>query len=89
MFELRFRGKAKKFIEKCDEKTKNRLKETFQKLSQLPVPFQEYDVKKLTGEQDIYRIRIGKHRIIYAVYWEEKIIRIIKIERRKDRTYNF
>ncbi|MCD6247678.1 MAG: hypothetical protein J7J87_04605 [Candidatus Diapherotrites archaeon] len=34
-------------------------------------------------------MRIGPYRIIYAVYWEVRLVRIIKIERRKESTYKF
>jgi len=49
-------------------------------LSQNPAPAPEYDVKKLAGMHDTYRIRIGEIRIEYKVYWEFKRIGILRIE---------
>lgn len=46
-----------------------------------------YDLKKLKGNDDIYRIRKGKIRIIYRYHKDE--IFILAIERRSDTTYNF
>ncbi len=48
-----------------------------------------YDLRKVEGEQDTYRIRLSSHRAIYTVYWDEKTIRVTRIERRKGNTYDF
>jgi len=49
-------------------------------LSQNPAPAPEYDLKKLAGMHDTYRIRIGEIRIEYKVDWESKRISILSIE---------
>lgn len=41
-------------------------------------------MKKLTGESDYFRVRIGDFRAIYTVSVKEKIIIILKIDNRKD-----
>jgi mRNA interferase RelE/StbE len=51
-------------------------------LKQNPAPVPEYDVKKLQGLKDTYRIRIGDIRIIYQIVWESKRIKILTIESR-------
>ena len=43
------------------------------------------DIKKLTGYQDIFRLRKGKIRIIFRKY--KLVTSIINIERRKETTY--
>lgn len=48
--------------------------------------FDNLDIKKLKGRQDIYRVRKGKIRIIYRL-GDEKIS-ILTIERKNDHTYN-
>lgn len=45
------------------------------------------DVKKLRGREDIFRARKGDIRIIYRI--EVKEIYVLKIERRRERTYRF
>lgn len=45
-----------------------------------------FNVKKLKGRNDIFRIRKGRVRIIYQK--KAKGIRILLIERRNDNTYN-
>jgi len=48
--------------------------------------FQDLDIKKLKGYQDIFRIRKGQIRIIYRLNRENNFI-ILAIERRSDVTY--
>jgi len=87
LFEIRFSNQAEKAINKCDKKLKRRLKEFFETLKQNPVPAKEYDLKKIAGEEDTYRIRLSRFRTTYTIYWKQKIIRVIKIARRKESTY--
>jgi mRNA-degrading endonuclease RelE of RelBE toxin-antitoxin system len=49
-------------------------------LSQNPAPAPEYDVKKLAGMYDTYRIRIGQIRIEYQVDWVSKKISILAVD---------
>ena len=42
------------------------------------------DVKKLAGEDDLYRIREGDYRIIYAIRDKELIVLVVKIGNRKE-----
>lgn len=39
--------------------------------------------RKLRGEVDVYRLRIGKIRILYKILWDEKVAVVFKIERRE------
>ncbi|MCX6798864.1 MAG: type II toxin-antitoxin system RelE/ParE family toxin [Candidatus Diapherotrites archaeon] len=89
MFDIRFSNRASRFIRKCDGKLKGRLKELFEKLQQNPVPAKEFDLRKISGEEDTYRIRLSRYRVTYCVYWEQKTIRILKAEKRKESTYKF
>ena len=40
--------------------------------------------RKLSGEQDTFRIRLGTYRIIYEIYKSTIEIKILKIGHRKD-----
>ena len=87
MFEVRFSHKAEKFLKKCEPKLLERLRALFSKLQENPAPATEYDVCKIAGLNDTYRIRLSSYRTAYSIFWEQKIVRVMKIERRKDRTY--
>lgn len=40
--------------------------------------------KKLTGEEQTYRIRVGSYRIIYEIFDNLILIKVLKIGHRKD-----
>ena len=89
MFRIDFSNHSEKFLKNCDLKTKERLRLLFEILVQNPLPALDYDFRKIAGEDEIYRIRLSSYRVIYKVYWEEKAIFVVKIERRKGSTYKF
>ncbi|MDN5941889.1 MAG: type II toxin-antitoxin system RelE/ParE family toxin [Nitrospira sp.] len=41
-------------------------------------------VKKLAGEDDLYRIREGDYRIIYTIQDKELTVQVVKIRDRKE-----
>ena len=40
--------------------------------------------KKLTGVEDLYRIRVGDYRIIYRVERDELIVLVIRVRHRRE-----
>ena len=70
-------SKITKFLNSLDEKTKEKLKKRLAELKR--DPFVGGDVKKLKGTSgDLYRLRIGKIRIIYCLTQRE--IEIVDID---------
>lgn len=48
-------------------------------------PYAEYnDVKKLSGEIDVYRLRVGDYRIIYRIERHKVVIEIVRIAHRRE-----
>ncbi|HZX20384.1 MAG TPA: type II toxin-antitoxin system RelE/ParE family toxin [archaeon] len=86
-FELIPSKKVLKELEELEKPLKLRFLDLFIKLKMEPVPTNEFDVIKIGGSDHTYRIRIQKARVIYDVYWKERRIEILKVERRKGRTY--
>ncbi len=66
-YELKPSKDAIKFAENLDTRLKSKLEVLFKILKINPLPFREYDLKKLKGTKNFYRIRIGKIRIIYEI----------------------
>ncbi len=88
MFEIFFgNNRAKKDYEKLDEKIRVKVNELCEILKEIPVPFKLYDVSKVAGEENIFRIRIGKYRVVYKVVEVENKIRILEIELKDEGTY--
>lgn len=80
MFRIEFSSKAKKeFDHLQDEK----ITETLKILTLDPVPAERYDVKKLHGMKDTFRIRIGDMRIVYTIIWKDRVILISRIGSRE------
>jgi len=47
-----------------------------------PVPWREFDVKKIEGGENTYRIRVGDFRVVYFLDKANRTIHILKVERR-------
>lgn len=57
---IEYKKKAVKYINLCDKPTKQRLKEAIEKL---PLG----DVKKLSGLEIDYRLRVGDLRVLFSI----------------------
>jgi mRNA interferase RelE/StbE len=55
----------------------------FEKLSSA-TPFENIDIKKMTGYKDKYRIRVGNYRLGLTVDIKQQIITLNRIAHRKD-----
>ena len=87
LFEVFLSREAEKALKGLDKKISLKIKEALLQLKITPLPFKEYDLKKIAGSENIYRIRISRYRIIYSVGWETKIVNVLRIARRDDKTY--
>jgi mRNA interferase RelE/StbE len=85
MFEVFLDKQPNKFLEKCDSQLYNRLIEKMKKLKDEPVP---QDAKRIVGRgEPVFRVRVGKYRILYRINYSENKIIIVEIDHR-DRVYN-
>ena len=83
MYNIELSRKGAKFYQKANTITVKRLNLSFSKLAE--DPFQQYSVKKLSGElKGSYRLRLGDMRIIYSVDETRKIVYIEVIGFRGD-----
>jgi mRNA-degrading endonuclease RelE of RelBE toxin-antitoxin system len=80
--------KLQKALNKLNDRERKEMKRILKALQSGDLNTVHYDIKKLAGRNDIYRIRKGKIRIIYRLD-EQGEIYILAIERRSDTTYNF
>jgi mRNA interferase RelE/StbE len=74
VFTVEVKRRALRKLEELDEKRKKRLKEIIILLKDDPIPFRKVDLSKLKGYENIYRIRVGELRLVYAVLWTERKI---------------
>ncbi len=78
--------KISKALKKFSPKEREKIKEILLKLKNNSL--NRFDIKKLKGSDDIFRIRKGDIRIIYKIDKNDNLF-ILAVERRSDNTYNF
>jgi mRNA-degrading endonuclease RelE of RelBE toxin-antitoxin system len=79
--------KARNAFEELDAKTKKKVLEVLEALEFNPWPAKSFDLTKLEGLSDCFRIRVGSYRVCYHVNTEMKEITVYRIERRPETTY--
>jgi len=81
---LQLAGPAQKEFRKLPRKGQARVKAALVAMEQ--DPFQG-DIKRLTGQPTAWRRRVGNYRIVYDLYFEERLVVIAGIVRRTSTTY--
>lgn len=87
---VRFHNRAVKFLEKLDEKEKERVRLKVKSLvsaieTQGIIPFKELDVKRLEGEwKGFLRMRIGRVRVIFRIEKRDDVLLVYEIDYRGD-----
>ena len=76
---IEFGTKSLKFLSKLEKVSKERVFKRIKELDEDPFPS---DVKKLKGEKDVYRIRIGDFRVLYRIISEDDVILIFWVDKR-------
>ncbi len=72
---------ALKSMAKIPRKELLRVRERIDSLSGEPRPI---DVKKIQGDENLYRIRSGNYRVLYRIFDEQIYILIVGVDHRKD-----
>jgi mRNA interferase RelE/StbE len=80
MYEIKIKKSAKKDLDALDDKTYIRIDRNIQSLRNDPFP---RGMKKLRGEENSYRLREGKYRILYEVDQKNNTIVIYRVKLRK------
>ncbi|MDP2673168.1 MAG: type II toxin-antitoxin system RelE/ParE family toxin [Nanoarchaeota archaeon] len=86
MFELEYSNSSKKFIKNIEKELLLRIFNRLEMLKENPVPSDAKFIGRENNEK-VFRIRIGKHRVLYKIKETEKIILISKIDKR-ERVYD-
>lgn len=80
-YQIEVKRSASKELEKLPRSMVARVVAAINELAGNPYP---QGVKKLTGFERTYRIRVGEYRVLYDVYENMLVIEIIRIRHRKD-----
>ena len=79
MFNVTIAKQAQKGSKKLPVQAKRRIIELLLILRENPVPAQYYDVKKMKGLVDTYRIRLGDFRVVYEISWAKTAVNVLNI----------
>ena len=81
-YRVLIKASAAKEIEAVDpKKDRQRIVAAIRSLADDPRP---PGCEKLAGEDDRYRIRVGRYRIIYSIEDKELLVFVVQVGRRKD-----
>jgi mRNA interferase RelE/StbE len=80
-YRIEFSPTAESQLKKLPKEVQSRLKHPIDRLAENPFP---RGVKKLSAEENLYRLRIGDYRIIYHVKGKALLILILKLGHRKN-----
>lgn len=78
-YEIIFTYKSAKFIESLPRGHKQKLKDIIEGMGLNPF---SYPYRKIRGKTNLYRIRLGKFRMLYEIEEKEKRIVILKVDKR-------
>lgn len=82
-YEVALRRAAQKGLDALSERDYRAVGEAISSLQEDPRPAR---VKKL-GESGLWRIRVGQHRVVYAVDDEQQTVTVVRVARRQEDTY--
>jgi mRNA interferase RelE/StbE len=80
-YRIQFAPSARRQLGELPRPVQQRITSSIDQLAVSPRPRGSI---KLEGEDDLYRIRVGKYRIIYAIYDEELIVLVLRVGQRRD-----
>ena len=80
-YTITFARSARKELATLDAPVVKRVLPTIEALAQEPRPS---GCRKLRGEENLWRIRVGDYRVVYAIYDEERIVDISAVRHRSD-----
>jgi len=79
-FTVRYDKQPERFLQKLDTHIAERIIDKIDDiLTKAPVP---HDARSVEGEHGLFRIRVGRYRVLYRIDHEEKEIIVVKIDKR-------
>ncbi|MDD5337186.1 MAG: type II toxin-antitoxin system RelE/ParE family toxin [Candidatus ainarchaeum sp.] len=72
MFTVELSNNAKRGFDRCSRDYQEKIRNALNILRESSCPFRLYDLKKIGGRENVYRIRIGRYRMQYEVFKEKR-----------------
>ena len=83
---MRISHNAQKELDRQARNIRERLLKAILALADNPRPIGS---RRIEGQEDIYRIRVGDWRIIYAIFEDQLIVTVVKVGSRGDVYHGF
>ena len=80
-FRIQVSGMAERQLKKLSSEARDRVVRAVRALADDPVP---RGSRRLTGYDDVFRVRIGPYRVLYSVAASTLTILVLKIGHRRD-----
>lgn len=80
-YAIHFKPRARRELAKLPKPVGERIARAIDELAHEPRP---PGCKKLAGEDDLWRVRVGDYRIVYQVHDDRLIVLVVRIGDRKD-----
>jgi mRNA interferase RelE/StbE len=80
-YRIEFKPSAVRQFSRLPESIQTRLARRVESLAQNPRP---RGVKKLSGGDNLYRIRVGEYRVIYQIQDDVLLVLVVKIGARRE-----
>lgn len=83
-FRLRFSPAARRDLRRLNARTRNRIEDAVEDLTENPYPRASL---KLKGVDRTWRMRVGAFRVVYEVHEDLILVTVLKVDRRSEDTY--
>jgi mRNA interferase RelE/StbE len=80
-YQITFARSARKELEKLSSREANRI---FSKIIDLTKDPRPKGCRKIVGETDLWRLRIGVFRVIYSIQDKDRVIDIVAVRHRSE-----
>ncbi|MGD9857553.1 MAG: type II toxin-antitoxin system RelE/ParE family toxin [Planctomycetaceae bacterium] len=80
-YRVELKPRADKELRALPQSVQLRVVRALRDLSENPRPA---GVKKLAGETDLYRIRVGDYRVVYQIQDERLLVLVVRVAHRRD-----
>ncbi|MDJ0733354.1 MAG: type II toxin-antitoxin system RelE/ParE family toxin [Nostocaceae cyanobacterium] len=80
IYEVKFTKGARKMFRKLSQELQDRIQPKIDELAIEPRP---NGVKKLQGEENTYRIRVGDYRVIYDIFDDILVVKVVEVGHRR------
>ena len=80
-YEIQILPKATRQLKSLSIEVRQEVSRTIQSLANEPRPI---GVKKLSGEKDIYRVRVGNYRVLYQIIDKVLVVVVVSVGHRRE-----